>query len=79
MRQGKLTPAKILPAHVRLTRQAPRQLDTDNLSSSFKAMRDGVADALGIDDGSGLISWCYDQQKRKQYGVLIAVGWGPDE
>jgi len=36
---------------VRLTRIAPRRLDSDNLTATLKAVRDGVADALGLDDG----------------------------
>ena len=62
---------------VSLTRIAPRALDSDNLAGSFKAVRDGVADALGIDDGSPLIDWQYFQRKGqpKQYAVLIEITW----
>ena len=48
---------------VLLTRVAPRSLDSDNLSRSLKACRDGVADALGIDDRDPRVTWLVDQRK----------------
>lgn len=42
------------PYEVTLTRVRPprgRPLDDDNLAAALKACRDGVADALGVDDG----------------------------
>ena len=53
---------EVLPVTVILTRVAPRRLDGDNLQSAFKAVRDGVADWLGIDDGSSMIEWQYNQR-----------------
>lgn len=63
------------PLTVTLTRVAPRMLDSDNLSSAFKALRDGVADALGVNDNDGRISWRYDQQRGriKEYAVRITI------
>ena len=60
---------------VTLTRIAPCKLDTDNLARSFKAIRDGVADALGIDDGSERITWLYAQRKGgvREYAVLVEI------
>ena len=52
-----------LPLTVVLTRCGPRTLDTDNLASSLKAVRDGVADWLGVDDGSAQLDWQYAQRK----------------
>lgn len=46
-----------------LTRVAPRQLDSDNLQSAFKAIRDEVAAQVGIDDGSPRWTWEYHQRK----------------
>lgn len=60
---------------VLLTRFAPRQLDSDNLASAFKAVRDGVADGLGLSgDGpaSGVV-WVYDQQPSKLQRVTIEL------
>ena len=66
---------EMLPATVVLTRVAPRRLDGDNLQSGFKAVRDGVADWLGVDDGNGLIDWQYAQRSGKagEYAVEIEV------
>lgn len=62
---------------ITLTRVAPRKLDDDNLASGFKAVRDGVADWLGIDDGSPRIRWEYDQEKGTpgQYSARVDVRW----
>ena len=57
-----------------LTRIAPRDLDTDNLASGLKAVRDGVADALGMDDGSSRIEWRYAQERRKPGEYAVRVG-----
>lgn len=48
---------------VTLTRQAPRALDDDNLASAFKAIRDGVAAALGVDDRDPRVRWAYEQAR----------------
>jgi hypothetical protein len=54
---------------------APRALDGDNLQSAFKAVRDGVADWLGVDDGHKNLDWQYYQRKDgpKVYAVEIEV------
>lgn len=52
-----------LGARVTLTR--PYQvtpLDSDNLSASCKAVRDGVAEFLGLDDASDRLHWVYRQE-----------------
>lgn len=49
--------------HVTLTRVGPRELDSDGVQSALKAVRDGVAARLRIDDGSPLIRWEYAQAK----------------
>ena len=66
------------PITVVLTRIGKKTLDDDNLQSGFKATRDGVADWLGIDDGSLLLTWRYAQEKGKQYSAHVAVMWGLD-
>src|SRR5688572_19863737 len=43
-------PVSPLPCVVTLVRVAPRALDSDNLQSGFKALRDGIADRLGVKD-----------------------------
>jgi hypothetical protein len=63
------------PCTLVLTRIAPRALDGDNLQSAFKAVRDGVADWLGVDDGHKGLDWQYNQRKDgpKVYAVEIEV------
>lgn len=56
------------PLVVTITRIAPRQLDDDNLAGSAKHVRDGIADALGIDDGDERVQWRYAQAKERHPG-----------
>jgi hypothetical protein len=64
----------LLPCVVTLTRLAPSSgLDDDNLRASFKSVRDGIADALGIDDRNPLVTWAYGQERAKSYGVRIEM------
>lgn len=60
---------------VTLTRCAPRRLDSDNLAGCLKGIRDGVAARLGIDDGSPLIVWKYEQVQAKEYSVGVDVAY----
>jgi hypothetical protein len=62
-----------LPCAVHLTRVAPRSMDDDNLAGGFKSVRDGVADALGINDNDDRVTWAYAQARGKprQYAVRI--------
>ena len=48
---------------VTLTRVAPRALDSDNLASAFKAIRDEVAAKLGVNDNDPRVTWSYGQGK----------------
>jgi len=48
---------------ITLTRLSRRNLDSDNLAGALKAVRDGVADCLGIDDGSERLTWVVQQEK----------------
>lgn len=76
-------PAPELPVTVRLTRIAPRRLDTlDNVAMSLKATKDAVASWLGADDADERITWLRcgqrkDPQRRPRYqGVRIEVWEG---
>lgn len=66
-----------LPVVVELTRLSSGTLDDDNLRGALKAVRDGVADALGLRDDSDekRVSFDYRQRlvKRGTYGVEISV------
>lgn len=48
---------------VLMTRIAPRPLDSDNAVGACKHIRDGIADAMGIDDRSPLIDWQVSQER----------------
>ena len=65
-----------MPCVVKLTRIAPRRLDShDNLRSAFKATADLISRKLGVNDGDGSITWEYDQiaGQPKHYGVKISI------
>lgn len=66
-----------LPIRVTLTRYGPRLLDADNAVSALAHLRDGIADAFGVDDAAGSgIDWIYAEQVKspaKCYGVRILI------
>lgn len=63
-----------LPCTVRTWRLAPAELDTNgNLQTALKAVMDGIADWLGINDRDPRVKWECDQVKRAQYGILVEV------
>lgn len=62
------------PLVVTFTRYGKRLLDDDNLSGSFKSIRDEVAAQLGRDDNPRAgITWVYRQEKSKEYLIKILV------
>lgn len=67
---GKLGERRLL---VVMTREAPKLLDSDNLASAGKNLRDGVADALGVDDRSPQVIWHCQQEKSKTPRVTLRV------
>ncbi len=62
-----------LPATVTLVRIGRRLLDDDNLSGAMKHVRDGVADAYRVDDGSPLYRWVPGQRIGPAYAVEIRI------
>ncbi len=73
---GPLRAARLeLPVRVTITRVAPRALDDDNNQGALKSVRDGIADALGVDDRTSLVEWVYRQRRGKprEYGVEIQI------
>lgn len=64
-----------LPCVVTLTRLSPSNgLDIgDNLPSALKGTRDQIAEWLGIDDRSPLVTWRYEQRRAKDYGVEVEI------
>lgn len=62
------------PYVVTLTRVGRKVLDSDNLASACKACRDGVADALGLDDGDvARLRFEYEQRTSKGYEVIVRI------
>ena len=64
------------PYKITITRRGKRKLDSDNLAASAKFVRDGIADALGIDDGDEDIALWYYRQERGEYMVEIEIEVG---
>ena len=59
---------------IALTRVSPGTLDDDNLRSSMKAVRDGIADAFGWDDRDPRLVWEYDQRHEgREYWVEVEI------
>jgi hypothetical protein len=61
---------------ITLTRISPKPFDDDGLAAACKGIRDGIADALGRDDGpkSGL-TWKYEQKRGavREHAVRIQI------
>ena len=68
-----LMPKVATPCTIKLTRLSPGTLDSDNLQGALKAVRDGIADRLEIDDGSEAVRWVYAQEKSKIHAVRIEI------
>lgn len=65
-------PKARVPCTVKLTRIGLRPLDGDNLQAGLKALRDGIADRLGVDDADPRVAWEYAQE-RGEYAVRIEI------
>lgn len=70
---GHLIPDALTVTMTRVTPPRGKQLDTDNLSSALKPVRDGIADALGIDDGDESVTWVCRQERGTDYAVRVAM------
>ena len=63
-----------LVVRVTIIRCGKRLLDCDNLSASYKGLRDGIARSLGIDDGDHRIRWEYGQcETRGRTGTIVKI------
>jgi hypothetical protein len=69
---------KVFPLAVRLVYVGPRQLDDDGVASAVKSLRDGVADALGVDDRDPRVVWVPDQERGgvREYGARVEIYLG---
>lgn len=62
-----------MPIEVRIQRVSPRKIkDGDNLGTALKSIRDGIAEALGFNDGDPRFRWLYSSALGKP-GVRITV------
>ncbi|WP_375772946.1 hypothetical protein NR798_19330 [Archangium gephyra] len=60
---------------VRLTRMAPRRIDSDdNLPAALKSLRDEAARQFRVDDASPLVRWVYAQAPGAP-SVLVELSW----
>ncbi len=69
-----------VPVVVTLTRISAGTLDDDNLIASMKGLRDGLADALAINDADvGRLRFAYLQRKGRprEYGVEVLIERDP--
>ena len=62
-----------LPVVVTLTRLSPGTLDSDNLPTSLKHVRDGIADRYGVKDNHPDIRWDYGQERAKGYALRVQI------
>ncbi len=61
------------PCTVRLIRGSAGVLDDDNLRGALKGVRDGVADALGVDDRDPRVTWQYAQERTRRGVAWVRV------
>ena len=61
------------PHAVLMTRLGPRRMDDDNATAGCKAVRDEIANLLGIDDGDKRVTWDVQQEKAKDYALRVEV------
>jgi hypothetical protein len=66
-----------LPCIVKLTRFGVKLLDDDNCANGFKAVRDAIAEIIGVNDGDKRVKWEYGQMigKVRIYQCQIEVNW----
>jgi hypothetical protein len=76
IRRAGLTRADLVPAVVTLTRVSFGKLDGhDGLPPALKRVVDGIAEALGIDDGGPFVRWQYAQRRgaKSYYAVEVTI------
>lgn len=62
------------PVLVTFTRHGMRLLDDDNLAGAYKAVRDVVAEVLGVDDGdTERVRWAYRQEAVKRADTRTTI------
>ncbi len=70
----------VMPCKITFTRYGAGQLDSDNLTICAKGVRDGIADAMGVNDGNATrITWEVLQAKAPPCCFGVSVSWRPME
>jgi hypothetical protein len=70
-----------LPVIISMTRMSPRKLDSDNLQTAFKYVRDAIAEhfitgkAPGRADDDPRIEWKYSQVPSKEKCIHLHFEW----
>ncbi len=72
-------PAGRLHLHVTFYPPTKRLPDDDNMLARFKPYRDGIADALGIDDKRFISHPLVSNEVRKGGQVVVRITGGPEE
>lgn len=67
------------PRVVVLTRISPKPFDDDNNAAALKSVRDGMAEAWGINDADPRVTWVTDWRKGKAHAVEAALWVVPME
>lgn len=62
-----------------LTRVSPKAFDDDNLGAAFKSVRDGMAEAWGLNDADPRVTWVTDWRKGKAHAVEAALWVVPSD
>jgi hypothetical protein len=65
----------VVPLIVRIIRVSAGKLDDDNVIGCAKWLRDGIAEALGIDDGGRFVQWRYGQLRgpKGTHSVIVRL------
>lgn len=73
--RARVHPATLLPLEVRIIRVSFGHVDDDAVIASAKWLRDGIAEGLGIDDGSPLIKFRYGQRHGPKgvHAVIVRI------
>lgn len=79
LQQARRSPASLVPCEVTLRRLSAGKMDDDGLATSCKRLRDGIADALGVNDGGPFVRWHYEQGKCRagSFGVEVTIRHTP--
>lgn len=62
-----------------LTRVSPKPFDDDNNAAALKSVRDGMAEAFGINDADPRVTWVTDWRQGKAHAVEAALWAIPEK